>query len=92
MFINSDFVSLFSGTDVRNMFDAGFYGGAEEDYYYYITTKFTMNEDFSDDVVMMRVAEMYLIEAEAKAELNESDAGDILFELQSNREANAVKS
>lgn len=92
MFINSDFVSLFSGADVRNMFDAGFYGGAEEDYYYYITTKLTMNEDFSDDVVMMRVAEMYLIEAEAKTELNESDAGDILFELQSNRDANAVKS
>jgi hypothetical protein len=52
----------------------------------------TAYEDFSDDVVMMRVAEMYLIEAEAKAELGEADAGDMLFELQSNRDPNAVKS
>lgn len=51
-----------------------------------------MKEDFSDDVVMMRVAEMYLIEAEAKAELNEPEAGDVLFELQLNRDVNAVKS
>lgn len=92
VFANSDFVSLFTQSDVRNMFEAEFYGGAEEDYYYYITTKFVMNEDFSDDIVMMRVGEMYLIEAEAKAELTEADAGDVLFELQLNRDANAVKS
>jgi hypothetical protein len=91
-FVNDDFVSLFSDTDVRNLFLAGFYGGASTDYYYYITTKFVQNEDFSDDVVMMRVAEMYLIEAEAKTELGESDAGDVLFALQSNRDPNTVKS
>jgi len=92
VFVNDDFVNLFSPTDVRNLFVAEFYGGEPTDYYYYITTKFVQNEDFSDDVVMMRVAEMYLIEAEAKAELGESDAGDVLFELQSNRDPNAVKS
>ncbi len=92
VFVNSDFVNLFSDTDVRNMFLEGFYDGTPADYYYYITTKFVQKEDFSDDVVMMRVAEMYLIEAEAKAELGESDAGDVLFELQSNRDPGAVKS
>jgi hypothetical protein len=35
---------------------------------------------------------MYLIEAEAKAELGEADAEDWLFGLQSNRDPNAVKS
>ena len=92
IFVNSDFVNLFSDTDVRNLFVAGLYEGEPMDYYYYITTKFVQKEDFSDDVVMMRVAEMYLIEAEAKAELGEADAGDILFELQSNRDPNAVQS
>lgn len=92
VYVNSDFVSLFSDSDVRNLFAAGIYEGAPTDYYFYVTTKFVQNEDFSDDVVMMRVAEMYLIEAEAKAELGEADAGDMLFELQSNRDPNAVKS
>lgn len=92
VFVNDDFVNLFSDTDVRNLFIAGFYGGAPTDYYYYITTKFEQREDFADDVVMMRVSEMYLIEAEARAALNESEAGDVLFALQSNRDPNAVKS
>lgn len=92
VYVNDDFVNLFSDTDIRNLFLAGFYAGAPTDYYYYITTKFVQNEDFSDDIVMMRVAEMYLIEAEAKAELGESDAEDVLFALQSNRDPNAVRS
>ncbi len=92
VFVNNDFMKLFSDTDVRKLFIAGFYQGTESDYYYYITTKFVLNPDFSDDIVMMRIPEMYLIEAEAKAELGEADAGDILFMLQSNRDPNAVKS
>lgn len=92
VFVNDDFVNLFSATDVRNLFLPGFYGGAPSDYYYYITTKFVQNEDFSDDVVMMRVSEMYLIEAEARAELGDAEAGNVLFELQSNRDPNAVQS
>ena len=92
VFINSDFVAEFSDTDVRNLFIEGFYGGIETDYYYYITNKFEQREDFADDFVMMRVAEMYLIEAEAKAEMGDADAGDVLFMLQSNRDPNAVKS
>jgi hypothetical protein len=92
VYVNSDIISLFSDSDVPNLFEAGIYDGVPTDYEYSVTTKFVENQDFSDDVVMMRVAEMYLIEAEAKAELGEADAGDMLFELQSNRDPNAVKS
>lgn len=42
--------------------------------------------DFNESLNMMRVGEMYLIEAEAKARQNEGDAGDVLFTLQSNRD------
>ncbi len=48
--------------------------------------------DFNESLNMMRVGEMYLIEAEAKARQNASDAGDVLFALQSNRDPAAVKS
>jgi len=48
--------------------------------------------DFNESLNMMRVGEMYLIEAEAKARQNEADAGDVLFALQSNRDPAAVKS
>ena len=41
---------------------------------------------------MMRVGEMYLIEAEAKARQGKADAGDVLYELQKNRDPDAVKS
>ena len=41
---------------------------------------------------MMRVSEMYLIEAEAKAELGEADAADVLFALQSDRDPAAARS
>jgi hypothetical protein len=41
---------------------------------------------------MMRIAEMWLIEAEAKARLGEADAGDILYTLQKNRDTQAVAS
>jgi hypothetical protein len=48
--------------------------------------------DFNESLNMMRVGEMYLIEAEAKARQNETDAGAVLFTLQSNRDPAAVKS
>ena len=40
----------------------------------------------------MRSAEMYLIEAEAKARLGDATAADVLFELVSNRDPGYVKS
>jgi hypothetical protein len=48
--------------------------------------------DFKESLNMMRVGEMYLIEAEAKARLGSADAADVLFELQSNRDPAAVQS
>lgn len=48
--------------------------------------------DFNESLNMMRVGEMYLIEAEAKARLGEADAGDVLYELQVNRDPAATKS
>ncbi len=44
------------------------------------------------DVPYMRVAEMYLIEAEAKARLGQADAADVLYTLVKNRDAAAIKS
>jgi SusD/RagB-like outer membrane lipoprotein len=48
--------------------------------------------NFNESLNMMRVGEMYLIEAEAKARQGEADAGDVLFALQSNRDPAATKS
>lgn len=42
--------------------------------------------DFNESLNMMRVGEMYLIEAEAKARQGEGDAGTVLFALQSDRD------
>lgn len=44
------------------------------------------------DVPMMRVAEMYLIEAEAKARLGDATAANILFQLVSKRNSGYVQS
>ncbi|TKK70970.1 RagB/SusD family nutrient uptake outer membrane protein [Ilyomonas limi] len=49
--------------------------------------------DFNESLNMIRVGEMYLIEAEAKAKQGkDADADNILFELQSNRDPKAVQS
>ena len=48
--------------------------------------------DFNESLNMMRVGEMYLIEAEAKARQSKADADDVLFTLQSNRDPAAVQS
>ena len=64
-FFNSDFVSLFSDTDVRNTFLGGALGGTPSSYFYYISTKFTFT--FDADHPVMRTPEFMLVEAEAKA-------------------------
>jgi hypothetical protein len=48
--------------------------------------------DFEESVNLMRVGEMYLVEAEAKARLAAADAGDVLYALQSNRDIAAAPS
>lgn len=49
--------------------------------------------DFEEDIPMMRTAEMYLIEAEALAEMGEEgDAQQVLLELQQNRDPEVLAS
>lgn len=88
-FINEEFVKKFSATDVRNLFYNTGSGNAQRRW---ATAKFGTTINFNAAVPMMRVSEMYLIEAEAKAELGEADAADVLFALQSDRDPAAVKS
>ncbi len=105
--MSAELVDQFSNTDVRNTFiqydsdptspEAYFtnkFGIATSDPIDLITGETVLMKtiDFNESLNMMRVAEMYLIEAEAKARDDQSDAADLLFELQSNRDPNAVAS
>lgn len=90
-FFNNDFVNLFSATDVRNLFVEGFYGGTPTSYFHWITSKFKFT--FDADIPIIRSPEMILVEAEAKYHNGDPDgAHDLLYELQLNRDVNAVKS
>lgn len=86
-YVNSNFVNLFSNTDVRKLFTKM----AQNDWRSYTTTKFKFN--FGSDVPIIRYPEMILIEAEAlyhQGKVNE--AHDLLYILQKNRDTAAVKS
>ena len=90
-FWNRDFVALFSDTDVRNTFTNQFEGEEENRYNTWTSSKFKFT--FTSDIPIIRSAEMLLIEAEAKARLgDETEAADLLFELQKNRDINAAPS
>lgn len=88
-FIDSNFVNTFSATDVRK---GTFYRTGVTDIRKWKSSKFGKVTTFTDHIIMMRVPEMYLIEAEAKARLNQADAADVLFTVQQNRDPSAVKS
>ncbi|MBA2329939.1 MAG: RagB/SusD family nutrient uptake outer membrane protein [Flavisolibacter sp.] len=88
-YVDSIFVNTFSATDIRK---TNFYTTAFTDFRRWRSSKFGTTTRFEDHFIMMRVAEMWLIEAEAKARLGEADAGDILFTLQKNRDPQAVQS
>ncbi|MRM82813.1 RagB/SusD family nutrient uptake outer membrane protein [Riemerella anatipestifer] len=85
-YVNENFVSLFSASDVRNLFSKTKF----TDWRKYTTTKFKFN--FSSDVPFIRKSEMVLIEAEALYHINPSKAHDVLYALQKNRDPQAVKS
>jgi len=90
-YINDDFVQQFSDTDVRNTFVDGYGIGDPTFWRNWLTTKFTFN--FNSDYGILRTAEMILVEAEAKYQQGmESDAHNLLYALQVNRDVNAVKS
>lgn len=91
-YINRDFVNQFSATDVRKLFARKSASITNlNDFRYWITSKFVFK--FDSDHPIIRYPELILIEAEAKFHLGKvSEAHDLLFLLQSNRDANAVKS
>ncbi|SFD71022.1 RagB/SusD family nutrient uptake outer membrane protein [Flavobacterium phragmitis] len=91
-FINRDFVSLFSPTDVRGYFQKKSASITDvNDYRYWITRKFAFS--FSGDNAIIRTPEMILIEAEAKVRLGDDNGGHaLLYILQKNRDVNAIKS
>ena len=89
-FFNTEFTSLFSSTDVRNIF-LNAYRAPESDYRARISRKWSFS--FSSDHAMMRSPEMMLIEAEGLARTgNDAGAAALLFALQSNRDSAATAS
>jgi hypothetical protein len=83
---NETFIVNFTPTDVRNLFTLA--QDAPPGLALYDVAKFDANDDFGEDVVLMRLSEMYLIEAEALARSGEfGNAATLLYELQSNRDA-----
>lgn len=92
IYVNSTFVNLFSATDIRNLFDAAPNQSSSSPWKKFVTVKFRDNATQSGDYVMMRSAEMYLIQAEALAQQGQQQpAIDMLFSLQSQRDPNATK-
>jgi len=92
IYVNDAFVSLFSATDVRNQF-VQVSSNTATPWKKWVTTKFRDNASFSGDYIMMRSAEMYLMEAEGDAQMGQLEpAKDVLFLLQQKRDPNAVRS
>jgi hypothetical protein len=93
IFVNSTFVSLFSATDVRNLFLPAPAQSSSRPWKKWVTTKFQDNATQSGDYVEMRSSEMYLIEAEGLAQQNQLEAAkDALFILQKQRDPSAIRS
>jgi len=93
LYINNTFVSLFTATDIRNTFLAAPGQSSALTWKKFVTYKFQDNATQTGDFVMMRAAEMYLIEAEGDAQQGLLEpAKDVLFVLQKQRDPNAVRS
>lgn len=89
-YFNNEFVNLFSGTDIRKLFN-NYYEVEKSSFRHWVTSKFAFT--FDADIPIIRTAEMILIEAEAK--YRNGDAGgahDLLYAIQQNRDPKAVKS
>ena len=94
--VNRSLVNEFKETDIRRQTinsetsPSPVYGPPGESSF---STKFGFEDSFAEDVPLMRVAEMYLIEAEALARAGqETEARDALYELQNNRDPQAEQS
>lgn len=91
-YINTSFIALFADSDCRKLFVRPRVN-ANNTWGQFTSTKFQDRQPDADgDYVYMRASEMYLIEAEAKAQLNNATAGDVLYELQLKRDPSAVRS
>jgi hypothetical protein len=95
--INSTLYTAIPATDVRKtLWDpAGVTPPTSGTRFPYTSNKFQVKDIniSAGDVVYMRVAEMYLIEAEANARLNKNtEAQDVLFALVKTRDASYAKS
>lgn len=95
--INSTLYNTISATDVRKGLwsPAGVTPPASGTKFPYTSVKYKVKDASISvgDVVYMRVAEMYLIEAEAQARMGKSaEAQDALFTLVSSRDASYTKS
>ncbi|MES2892896.1 MAG: RagB/SusD family nutrient uptake outer membrane protein [Bacteroidota bacterium] len=106
-YVSEELVDRFTTTDIRNTFfeynapgtpdnyATNKFGIAHASYEVTLLNGETVKQktiNFDESIIMMRVAEMVLIEAEAKARLGEADAAELLFSLQSNRDEAAVRS
>lgn len=88
-YANTNFVSQFSDTDVRKLFEDLY--GSTTPYREFVTNKFVFTTE--SDMPIMRKSEMVLADAEAQYNLgNTAAAQDLLFALQSARDPNAVRS
>ncbi|ULC60225.1 RagB/SusD family nutrient uptake outer membrane protein [Flaviramulus sp. BrNp1-15] len=89
-YVNRNFVERFADTDVRKLFFDIYGVAATTPYREFITTKFDFT--FEADLPIMRKSEMVLLEAEAQYHQGATGtAQDLLFDLQSARDASAVK-
>lgn len=90
-YFDPDFVDEFSDTDSRKLFFDIYGVSATEPWREFISTKYAFT--FASDIPIIRKSEMVLFDAEAQYQLgNTTGAQDLLFALQSARDANAVKS
>jgi hypothetical protein len=88
-YVNNDFVTKFTSTDVRKLFVRKSSGLSLPDYRYWWTSKFKFS--FKAHNPIIRHAELILIDAEAKyRQGKETEARNVLFSLQKNRDASAV--
>lgn len=87
-YVNKFFVETFSDTDVRKLFFDIY--GSTTPYREFVTTKFAFT--FDADLPIMRKSEMVLIDAEAQYYINQTNAKNLLFALQQERDPNATMS
>lgn len=93
LYINTAFVSRFSATDVRNQFIPATDQSVAAPWKKFVSLKFRDKPDLSGDYILMRAAEMLLIEVEGLAHRNQLEvAKDSLYALQLIRDPLAVRS